>query len=163
MEGPPGTGKTFLAKAMAGESGLPFISTNGSEFVEMFEGVAASRVRDLFKTARRLAPAIVFIGTLFLFHEPQSNIYSMPSRKDLKIKILLVQSLLTSLRCSIELEIYALLLHCADEIDAIGKARGDDQGGSNEREQGLMQILYEMDGFWRNDKVTYPKHFTNYP
>ena len=62
MEGPPGTGKTFLAKAMAGESGLPFISTNGSEFVEMFEGVAASRVRDLFKTARRLAPAIVFIG-----------------------------------------------------------------------------------------------------
>lgn len=62
MEGPPGTGKTFLAKAMAGESGLPFISTNGSEFVEMFEGVAASRVRDLFKTARRIAPCIVFIG-----------------------------------------------------------------------------------------------------
>ena len=62
MEGPPGTGKTFLAKAMAGESGLPFISTNGSEFVEMFEGVAASRVRDLFKTARKVAPAIVFIG-----------------------------------------------------------------------------------------------------
>lgn len=66
MEGPPGTGKTFLAKAMAGESGLPFISTNGSEFVEMFEGVAASRVRDLFKTARRLAPAIVFIGNSLL-------------------------------------------------------------------------------------------------
>ena len=62
MEGPPGTGKTFLAKAMAGESGLPFISSNGSEFVEMFEGVAASRVRDLFKTARKIAPAIVFIG-----------------------------------------------------------------------------------------------------
>ena len=62
MEGPPGTGKTFLAKAMAGESGLPFISTNGSEFVEMFQGVAASRVRDLFKVARRIAPSIVFIG-----------------------------------------------------------------------------------------------------
>ena len=45
-------------------------------------------------------------------------------------------------------------IHCADEIDAIGKARGDDQGGSNEREQGLMQILYEMDGFYKNDKVT---------
>lgn len=45
-------------------------------------------------------------------------------------------------------------LGCADEIDAIGKARGDEQSGSNEREQGLMQILYEMDGFWRNDKVT---------
>lgn len=62
MEGPPGTGKTFLAKAMAGESGLPFISTNGSEFVEMFQGIASSRVRDLFKVARRVAPSIVFIG-----------------------------------------------------------------------------------------------------
>lgn len=62
MEGPPGTGKTFLAKAMAGESGLPFISTNGSEFVEMFQGVASSRIRDLFKVARRIAPSIVFIG-----------------------------------------------------------------------------------------------------
>ena len=72
MEGPPGTGKTFLAKAMAGESGLPFISTNGSEFVEMFQGVASSRIRDLFKVARRIAPSIVFIGTNTLKHSPQN-------------------------------------------------------------------------------------------
>ena len=50
-------------------------------------------------------------------------------------------------------ELQLASLNCADEIDAIGKARGDDQGGSNEREQGLMQILYEMDGFYKNDKV----------
>lgn len=63
LEGPPGTGKTYLAKAMAGDSGLPFYSASGSEFVEMFQGVAAARVRDLFKAARATAPSIVFIGT----------------------------------------------------------------------------------------------------
>jgi ATP-dependent Zn protease len=62
LEGPPGTGKTYLAKAMAGSSKVAFFSANGSEFVEMFEGVAAARVRDLFKVARKNAPAIVFIG-----------------------------------------------------------------------------------------------------
>lgn len=102
MEGPPGTGKTLLAKAMAGEGGLPFFSTNGSEFVEMFQGVAAARVRSLFAAARKVAPSIVFI----------------------------------------------------DEIDAIGKARGETgDSGSNEREQGLLQLLAEMDGPVRDDKV----------
>ena len=62
LEGPPGTGKTYLAKAMAGEAGIPFYSANGAEFVEMFQGVAAARIRDLFKTARNAAPSIVFIG-----------------------------------------------------------------------------------------------------
>lgn len=62
LEGPPGTGKTYLAKAMAGEAGIPFYSANGAEFVEMFQGVAAARIRDLFKTARDAAPSIVFIG-----------------------------------------------------------------------------------------------------
>ena len=62
LEGPPGTGKTYLAKAMAGDSGLPFYSAVGSEFVEMFQGVAAARVRDLFKAARATAPSIIFIG-----------------------------------------------------------------------------------------------------
>jgi cell division protease FtsH len=62
LEGPPGTGKTLLAKAVAGEAGVPFFSANGSEFVEMFVGVAAARVRDLFARARRVTPAIIFIG-----------------------------------------------------------------------------------------------------
>lgn len=62
LEGPPGTGKTYLAKAMAGSSDVAFFSANGSEFVEMFEGVAAARIRDLFNVARKNAPAIVFIG-----------------------------------------------------------------------------------------------------
>lgn len=67
LEGPPGTGKTYLAKAMAGEAGIPFYSANGAEFVEMFQGVAAARIRDLFKTARDAAPSIVFIGK-HLYH-----------------------------------------------------------------------------------------------
>jgi cell division protease FtsH len=61
LVGPPGTGKTLLARAVAGEAGVPFLSINGSEFVEMFVGVGAARVRDLFEQARKLAPAIIFI------------------------------------------------------------------------------------------------------
>ena len=64
LVGPPGTGKTLLARALAGEAGVPFFSINGSEFVEMFVGVGAARVRDLFEQARRHAPAIVFIDEL---------------------------------------------------------------------------------------------------
>ena len=95
--GPPGTGKTLLAKAVAGEAGVPFFSISGSDFVEMFVGVGASRVRDLFKQAREKAPCIVFI----------------------------------------------------DETDAIGRARGKGQmqGGNDERENTLNQLLVEMDGF----------------
>jgi len=64
LVGPPGTGKTLLAKAVAGEAGVPFFSINGSEFVEMFVGVGAARVRDLFEQARKIAPAIIFIDEL---------------------------------------------------------------------------------------------------
>lgn len=97
LHGPPGTGKTLLAKAIAGEAGLPFFAANGTDFVEMFVGVAASRVKDLFASARSYAPSIIFI----------------------------------------------------DEIDAIGSKRGgpDIGGGGAEREQGLLQILTEVDGF----------------
>jgi cell division protease FtsH len=97
LVGPPGTGKTLLAKAVAGEAGVPFFSISGSDFVEMFVGVGASRVRDLFKSAREKAPCIIFI----------------------------------------------------DEVDAIGRARGRGayQGGNDERENTLNQLLVEMDGF----------------
>lgn len=102
LSGPPGTGKTLLAKATAGEAGVPFLSVSGSEFVEMFVGVGASRVRDLFKTARDMAPAIIFV----------------------------------------------------DEIDAIGKERGNGKmGGNDERENTLNQLLVEMDGFEGSDHV----------
>lgn len=97
LVGPPGTGKTLLARAVAGEAGVPFFSISGSEFVEMFVGVGAARVRDLFEQARKAAPAIIFI----------------------------------------------------DELDALGRARGAAtlQGGNDEREQTLNQLLSELDGF----------------
>src|SRR5690554_2208263 len=101
--GPPGTGKTLIAKAVAGEAQVPFFSLSGSDFVEMFVGVGASRVRDLFKQAKEKSPAIIFI----------------------------------------------------DEIDAIGRARGKNmaQGGNDDRENTLNQLLTEMDGFDTNSGV----------
>ncbi len=102
LEGPPGTGKTLLAKAVAGEANVPFYTISGSDFVEMFVGVGASRVRELFKEAKKNAPGIVFI----------------------------------------------------DEIDAVGRKRGNGIGGGNdEREQTLNQMLVEMDGFEVNSGV----------
>lgn len=102
LSGPPGTGKTLLAKATAGEAGVPFLSVSGSEFVEMYVGVGAARVRDLFKTAREMSPSIIFV----------------------------------------------------DEIDAIGKERGNGKmGGNDERENTLNQLLVEMDGFDSGDHV----------
>ena len=62
LVGPPGTGKTLLAKAVAGEAGVPFFSISGSDFVEMFVGVGASRVRDLFEDAKKNAPCIVSVS-----------------------------------------------------------------------------------------------------
>ena len=103
LVGSPGTGKTLLAKAVAGEADVPFFSMSGSDFVEMFVGVGASRVRDLFRQAKEKAPCIVFI----------------------------------------------------DEIDAVGRARGNkaNLGGNDERESTLNQLLTEMDGFGTNSGV----------
>ena len=64
MVGPPGTGKTHLARAVAGEAGVPFFSISGSDFVEMFVGVGASRVRDLFEQGKASAPCLIFVDEI---------------------------------------------------------------------------------------------------
>jgi cell division protease FtsH len=77
LVGPPGTGKTLLAKATAGEAHVPFFETSGSEFVEMFVGVGAARVRDLFETARKVAPAIVFIDEIDAIGQSRGGVMRM--------------------------------------------------------------------------------------
>ncbi|MCB9734792.1 MAG: ATP-dependent metallopeptidase FtsH/Yme1/Tma family protein [Deltaproteobacteria bacterium] len=83
LVGPPGTGKTLLARAVAGEAGVPFLSISGSEFVEMFVGVGAARVRDLFEEARRLAPCIIFVDELDALGRARGNA-NMPGGHDEK-------------------------------------------------------------------------------
>ena len=73
LVGPPGTGKTLLAKATAGEAGVPFFETSGSEFIEMFVGVGAARVRDLFEQARNAAPAVIFIDEIDAIGQSRSS------------------------------------------------------------------------------------------
>src|SRR5208337_2197574 len=82
LVGPPGTGKTLLAKATAGEAQVPFFETSGSEFVEMFVGVGAARVRDLFEQARKAAPAIVFIDEIDAIGQSRGGVMRMGSNDE---------------------------------------------------------------------------------
>ena len=84
LVGPPGTGKTLLAKAVAGEAGVPFFFISGSEFVEMFVGVGAARVRDLFEQARAKAPAIIFIDELDALGRARTSLSSIGGGHDEK-------------------------------------------------------------------------------
>ncbi|OMJ94895.1 hypothetical protein SteCoe_1752 [Stentor coeruleus] len=91
LVGPPGTGKTLLAKASAGEAGVPFFSISGSEFVEMFVGVGASRVRDLFKQAREKAPSIVFIDEIDAVGRKRDDSKFRNDERDTTLNQLLVE------------------------------------------------------------------------
>ena len=91
MVGPPGTGKTLLAKAVAGEAGVPFLSISGSDFVEMFVGVGASRVRDLFKKAREKAPSIIFIDEIDAVAKKRHGKFGGNDERDNTLNQLLVE------------------------------------------------------------------------
>ena len=91
LVGPPGTGKTLLARAVAGEAGVPFFRISGSDFVEMFVGVGASRVRDLFKQAREKAPCIIFIDELDAIGKSRVNNYGGNDEREQTLNQLLVE------------------------------------------------------------------------
>ena len=91
LVGPPGTGKTLLAKALAGEAGVPFYSISGSEFVEMFVGVGASRVRDLFANAKKNAPCIIFIDEIDAIGKSRDNQFSSNDEREQTLNQLLAE------------------------------------------------------------------------
>ena len=153
LVGPPGTGKTLLAKAVAGEAKVPFFSLSGSEFVEMFVGVGASRVRDLFEEAKKNAPCIVFIDEIDAIGKSRDSRYGggNDEREQTLNQLLAEMDGFDTSRVRDLFEEAKKNAPCIvfiDEIDAIGKSRDSRYGGGNdEREQTLNQLLAEMDGF----------------
>ena len=138
LVGPPGTGKTLLAKAIANEASVPFYSVAGSEFVEMFIGIGAARIRDLFKKASENTPCIVFIDEIDAVGRERGAGIGASRVRDLFKKA----------------SDNAPCIVFIDEIDAVGRERGAGVGGGNdEREQTLNQLLTEMDGFKENKGV----------
>lgn len=91
LVGPPGTGKTLLAKAVAGEAHVPFFSMSASEFVEMFVGVGASRVRDLFEEAKKNAPCIIFIDEIDAIGKSRDNSYNSNDEREQTLNQLLAE------------------------------------------------------------------------
>ena len=91
LVGPPGTGKTMLAKAVAGEANVPFFSMSGSEFVEMFVGMGASKVRDLFRQAKEKAPCIVFIDEIDAIGKKRDNQLSTNDEREQTLNQLLTE------------------------------------------------------------------------
>jgi len=91
LVGPPGTGKTMIAKAVAGEAGVPFFSISGSDFVEMYVGVGASRVRDLFKKAKDKSPSIIFIDEIDAVAKKRHGKFGGNDEKDNTLNQLLVE------------------------------------------------------------------------
>ena len=91
LVGPPGTGKTLLARAVAGEADVPFFSISGSDFVEMFVGVGASRVRDMFEQAKKNAPCIIFIDEIDAVGRSRANGISGNDERDQTLNAMLVE------------------------------------------------------------------------
>jgi len=91
LVGPPGTGKTLLAKAVAGEAGVPFLSISGSDFVQMYVGVGASRVRDLFKEAKKISPSIIFIDEIDAVAKKRDQKFGGNDERDNTLNQLLVE------------------------------------------------------------------------
>ena len=127
LVGPPGTGKTLLAKAIAGEAGVPFFSISGSEFVEMFVGVGASRVRDLFKKVRT---------TDQLHRSLDGSCHGRCFSLAIPVEPTVQASVDQASHALLQAKENAPCIVFVDEIDAVGRTRGAGVGGGNdEREQ----------------------------
>jgi len=180
LVGPPGTGKTLIARAVAGEANVPFFTISGSDFVEMFVGVGASRVRDMFEQGKKHAPCIIFIDEIDAVGRHRgAGLGNGNDEREQTLNQLLVEmdgfeanvpfftisgsdfvEMFVGVGASRVRDMFeqgkknAPCIIFIDEIDAVGRHRGAGLGGGNdEREQTLNQMLVEMDGFESNEGV----------